>query len=85
MIDHWIRVVSVGAWLFCLACMAAPALRLIRGRGRHLDPIWAIVLLLSVNRLSFLLHVSSLFSLSSALVLALVLARFSLWYQHRDA
>ena len=83
--EHWLRIASGAASLLCLLVMIPAVYRLVRGRGRYLDPIWAMLLLLSVNRLSFLLRVSPTFSLGSALLLALVLAPFAVWYQRHDA
>jgi hypothetical protein len=48
---------SVGAWLLCLACLSPAVWRIARRRARSLDPIWGVVFLLAVNRLSFLFHV----------------------------
>lgn len=83
-LDHALRIASVPAWLACVACLSPAVLRMLRGRGRYLDPIWAIVFLLAINRLLFLTRVSLELSHATALVLAVVMAAFSLWYQRRD-
>jgi hypothetical protein len=85
MLDHILRLASVPAWLVCIACLVPAVWRLLRHRGRHLDPIWGIVFLLALNRLSFLWRVSAEFSHASAVVLALTMAWFSRWYQRHDA
>lgn len=84
-IDEVLRVFSVPAWIVCATCLSPAVARLCRGRGRYLDPIWALVFLLAINRLSFILHVSSELSRITALILALVMAYFTVWYQRRDA
>lgn len=76
---------GVIGWLICLACLLPAVLRLMAARGRYLDPIWALVFLLAINRLTFLLQVSRVLSHVTALVLALAMAWFSLWYQRHDA
>jgi len=83
--DEWLRPVSIPAWLICLLCLSPAILRLLRGRGRYLDPIWAIVFLLAINRVLYLSHLSPELSRGSAIVLALTMGGFSLWYQHHDA
>jgi len=82
--DRILRAASVPAWLFCLACLSPAVWRLLRGRGRYYDPVWAVVFLLTLNRLSFLFSVSAEMSHATALVLALVMGAWSLWYQKRD-
>lgn len=83
-LDDALRIASVPAWLICLACLAPAVWRLVRSRGRYLDPIWGIVFLLAVNRLSFLLHVSAEISHASALALAFAMGWFAIWYQRYD-
>jgi hypothetical protein len=68
-----------------LLALLPAVLRLMRGKGRYLDPIWALVFLLAVNRLTFLFDVSRPLSHLMALILALAMAHFSHWYQRRDA
>jgi hypothetical protein len=76
--------VSVGAWLLCLACLSPAVLRIARRRARSLDPIWGVVFLLAVNRLSFLFHVEPLVSHGTAFLLAIAMAVLTLWYQRHD-
>jgi hypothetical protein len=83
-LDDILRLVSVPVWLLLAACLAPAVWRLLRHRGRHLDPIWGIVFLLALNRLSFVARVSAEFSHGSAIVLALTMASFSRWYQRHD-
>uniref|UniRef100_UPI0035CB444E hypothetical protein n=1 Tax=uncultured Sphingomonas sp. TaxID=158754 RepID=UPI0035CB444E len=83
--DHALRLLSVPAWLICIGCLAPAIWRLIRGRGRNLDPIWGVVFLLAVNRMSFLLRVSAEMSHATAALLALAMAWTAHWYQRHDA
>lgn len=76
--------ISVGAWLLCLACLSPAVWRLVRRRARSLDPIWGVVFLLVLNRLSFLLKVSPLISHTTAVALALVMAGLTISYQRGD-
>ncbi len=76
--------VSVGAWLVCLACLSPAVWRIARRRARSLDPIWGVVFLLAVNRLSFLFHVQPLISHGTALLLAIAMSGLTLWYQRHD-
>ncbi|MBW6522396.1 hypothetical protein KZ810_02695 [Sphingomonas sp. RHCKR47] len=76
--------ISVGAWLFCLACLAPAVWRLVRRRARSLDPIWGVVFLLVVNRLTFLAKLSPLISHSTAVALALVMSALTISYQWSD-
>jgi hypothetical protein len=76
--------VSVGAWLLCLACLSPAVLRIARRRARSLDPIWGVVFLLVVNRLSFLFHVEPLVSHGTPFLLAIAMAVLTLWYQRHD-
>jgi hypothetical protein len=84
-IDSAWPLAGVIGWLICLAALSPAVFRLMGARGRYLDPIWAIVFLLAVNRLTFLLQVSRPLSHITALLLALAMAWFSLWYQRHDA
>lgn len=79
-----LRAISAAAWIVCIACLTPAVARLMRGRGRYLDPIWAIVFLLSFNRLSFLLRISAEGSHVTAAMLAIAMAGFSIWYQRHD-
>ena len=83
--DAFWRAISPWAWVICIACLIPAIWRMVRGTGRYLDAIWAVVLLLAVNRESFLFHVSPVFSHASAAILAIVLAGFCVWYQRHDA
>jgi hypothetical protein len=76
---------GVVAWVICLLALSPAVVRLMRGVGRYLDPIWGIVFLLAVNRLTFLFDVSRPLSHLMALILALVMAYFARWYQRHDA
>jgi hypothetical protein len=82
--DHVLRLAGIPAWLFCIACLMPAVVRLLRRRGRYLDPIWAVVFLLAVNRLSFLLRVSTELSHLTAVVLALAMAWIAVGYQRND-
>lgn len=73
------------AWLICLLALMPAIVRLLVGKGRYLDPIWGIVFLLAVNRLTFLFSISRPLSHLTALILALVMAYFARWYQRHDA
>lgn len=83
-LDQLLRWANVLAWLFCLACLAPAVWRLMLRRARYLDPVWALIFLLSLNRLSFLLHVSVQISLATALVMAIAMGLFSRSYQGAD-
>ncbi|WP_242140882.1 hypothetical protein [Sphingomonas sp. TREG-RG-20F-R18-01] len=85
MIDELLRRASAPAWMLCIVCLSPSIWRLARGRGRRLDPIWALVFLLAVNRLSFLFRVSAELSHATALILALTMSWCTVWYQRRDA
>ncbi len=79
-----LRGAAVGAWLICLGCLSPAVARIFRRRGRYLDPVWGIVFLLALNRLSFLFRVHAVLSYTTALILALVMGAGSLWYQKHD-
>lgn len=83
-VDWWLRVGSATAWLICIACLAPAVLRLFRGRGRYLDPIWSLVFLLAINRLTFLAAVSREASHATAICMALAMAMMTLSYQRHD-
>jgi len=76
--------ISVAAWLLCLACLSPAAWRLLRRRARSLDPIWGVVFLLVLNRLTFLAKLSPLISHATAVALALVMAGLTVSYQRGD-
>ncbi len=78
------RTVDPWMWGLCILCMIPAAWRVICGKGRSLDAIWAVAGLLAVNRESFLFRVNPALSHASAAILALVLAGFSIWYQRHD-
>ena len=77
---HW----SLYAWLLCLLCLCPAVWRIMTLRPRSLDPIWGLVFLLAMNRLSFLAHISPEVSHATALILALAMAALSTWYQRTD-
>lgn len=82
--DEALRIAGLPAWLLCIACLMPAVLRILRRRGRYLDPIWAVVFLLAVNRLSFLLRVSPELSHLTAVLLALAMAATTVGYQRSD-
>lgn len=82
--DDVLRVAGLPAWFVCLGCLLPAVIRLLRGKGRYLDPIWGIVFLLALNRVSFLLRISAEVSHATAIALALVMGSGSLWYQMHD-
>lgn len=81
--DH-LRLMNVGAWLFCLACLSPAVVRQVTWRGRYLDPIWSVVFLLALNRLSFLLRLSIEGSHVTAFALAIGMGLMSASYQRHD-
>lgn len=83
-VDYVLSRASIPAWVVCLICLAPAVWRLLRWRGQYLDPLFGIIFLLAINRLTFLIHVSAIFSHASALILALAMAYFAVWYQRRD-
>lgn len=76
--------ISVAAWILCLACLSPAVWRIVRRRARSLDPIWGVVFLLVLNRLTFLAKLSPLISHSTAVALALVMAALTVSYQRGD-
>lgn len=76
--------VSVAVWALCLVCLSPAVWRLLGRRARSLDPIWGVVFLLVLNRLSFLFKASPLISHSSAVALALVMSALTVSYQRGD-
>ena len=76
--------ISVGAWLSCLACLSPAVWRIMRRRARSLDPIWGVVFLPVLNRLTFLAKVSPLISHATAVALALVMSALTVSYQRSD-
>lgn len=83
--DDILRMAAIPAWLLCLACLSPAVARILQRKGRSLDPIWGVVFLLAVNRLSFLARVSIELSHITAIVLALAMAAISIGYQRHDA
>lgn len=84
-ITNALWVAGLSAWLFCLACLTPAVLRIARRRPLNLDPIWGLVFLLAVNRISFALRVSPEGSRATAMILAVAMGLISLSYQRRDA
>lgn len=76
--------VSVAAWVITLACLSPAVVRIACRRARSLDPIWGVVFLLAVNRLSFLFHAAPLAAHGTAILLALAMSALTLWYQRHD-
>lgn len=76
--------VSVIVWAVCLVCMSPAVCRIAFGRSRSLDPIWGLMTLLVVNRLSFLLHVSREVSHLTAILLAIGSTIVTVSYQRWD-
>ena len=76
---------SLAAWLFCIACLTPAVVRIARRRPLYLDPIWGLVFLLAINRISFALRVSAEGSKVTAMLLAIAMGVISLSYQKRDA
>ena len=83
--DQFLRFAGIPAWLLCIACLVPAVLRILRRRGRYLDPIWGVVFLLAVNRMSFMLKVSTVLSHATAVILALAMAWVAIGYQRHDA
>ncbi|WP_242183204.1 hypothetical protein [Sphingomonas sp. CARO-RG-8B-R24-01] len=79
-----LRGAAIVAWLICLACLSPAIGRILRRQSRYLDPVWGIVFLLALNRLSFLFRVHAVLSYTTALILALVMGAGSVWYQKHD-
>lgn len=77
---HW----SLYAWLLCLLCLSPALLRIAMLRPRRLDPIWGLVAMLAMNRLSFLLRISPQVSHATAIALAVAMALLSISYQASD-
>ena len=77
---HW----NLYAWLLCLLCLSPAMVRIVTLRPRSLDPIWGLVGLLAMNRLSFLAKISPEVSHATALALALAMSALSTWYQRWD-
>lgn len=76
--------VSVVAWLICLLCLSPAVLRIALRKALYLDPIWGVVFLLAVNRLSFLFHAKPIVAHGTAILLALAMAGLTQWYQRHD-
>lgn len=77
-------LLSVVAWSLCLLALSPAVYRLGRRRWRSLDPIWCVMFLLALNRLSFVLKVSQPLSQATAVALALTLAVLATSYQRSD-
>ena len=80
-LPHWIRA---AAWGVALVALFPAVRRIVARRARHLDPLWAVAFLLVLNRLSWVFRVSPVLSHSTGVVLALLLAGMSWWYQRVD-
>lgn len=76
--------ISVAVWALCLLCLSPAVWRVVRRRAQSLDPIWGVVFLLVLNRLSFLFKASPLVSHSTAVVLGLVMSALTVSYQRSD-
>jgi hypothetical protein len=76
--------VSVASWLICLLCLSPAVWRIANRRALSLDPIWGVVFLLAVNRLSFLFHAQPIAAHGTAVLLALAMAGLTQWYQRHD-
>jgi hypothetical protein len=83
-LDHLWRWISVPAWIICLVCLSPAVWRLVRLRPRYLDPLFTLIALLAVNRLSFLLLTVRDASHGTAFLLALTMAVFAVYYQRHD-
>jgi hypothetical protein len=80
-----IRLGGLASWVFCLACLTPAVLRIARRRPQYLDPVWGLVFLLALNRISFALRISPDGSRATAMVLAIGMGFISWSYQRRDA
>lgn len=76
--------VSVLVWVICLICLSPAVFRIACGRSRSLDPIWGLMTLLVLNRLSFLLHISREVSHLTAILLAIGSTIVTVSYQRWD-
>jgi lipopolysaccharide export LptBFGC system permease protein LptF len=79
-----LRAAAIVAWLICLACLSPAVGRMFTRRSLYLDPVWGIVFLLALNRLSFLFRINAILSFTTAFILALVMGAGSIWYQKHD-
>lgn len=79
-----LRGAALCAWLFCLACLSPAVWRIIRRRGRYLDPIWGLVFMLAVNRVTFIARVSFETSHITAILLAIAMGAVTLSFQRHD-
>lgn len=79
-----LRAVGLIAWLFCLACLLPAIGRILRRRARYFDPVWGVVFMLALNRLSFISRVSIEGSYATAIVLAIAMGCLSLSFQRYD-
>jgi uncharacterized membrane protein YoaK (UPF0700 family) len=79
-----LRGAALVAWLFCLACLSPAVWRIMRRRGRYLDPIWGLVFMLAINRLTFIARVSLEASHITAALLALAMGAVTLSFQRHD-
>ncbi|WP_242149643.1 hypothetical protein [Sphingomonas sp. BAUL-RG-20F-R05-02] len=80
-----IRLGGLASWVFCLACLTSAVVRIAQRRPRYLDPIWGLVFLLAINRISFALRISPDWSRATAMILAIAMGLISLSYQRSDA
>ena len=79
-----LRGAALVAWLFCLACLSPAVWRIMRRRGRYLDPIWGLVFMLAVNRVTFIARVSFETSHITAILLAIAMGAVTLSFQRHD-
>ncbi|WP_277969317.1 hypothetical protein [Sphingomonas echinoides] len=79
-----LRGAALCAWLFCLACLSPAVWRILRRRGRYLDPIWGLVFMLAVNRVTFIARVSFETSHITAILLAIAMGAVTLSFQRHD-
>jgi hypothetical protein len=83
-LDDALRAASVVTWSILIVCLVPAIWRLLRARGRYFDPVWGIVFLLAINRLSFLARIPLELSHATAALLALTMAGMTIGYRHHD-
>ncbi|WP_242137389.1 hypothetical protein [Sphingomonas sp. TREG-RG-20F-R18-01] len=79
-----LRGAALCAWLFCLACLSPAVWRILRRRGRYLDPIWGLVFMLAINRVTFITRLSLELSHLTAGLLAIAMGAVTLSFQRHD-